>query len=181
MDNVKLLPSPVVVPHGTLIAAIVTVNSDSAGYAKPPTATAKTTTATAEVDPLVRRCDRAGRLLIPNTTLCTSALDTWQSVETVGYYSTKIFKAVRGTTLKMCGSSALCDKVARKVFKYVKKGTLGVVVFLQPAPVKTRVDAVYWFVPLPEGGTLMVMVAQGLNDMVSQSMALAYLKKLGGQ
>lgn len=178
LDNVKLsLPSPTVIPHNTLIAGVVTVNSDSTGYAKPTEG--KAAVAAPAASPAVKRCDLMGRLLVPNTTLCTAALEAWSAVESVEYYSSKIYQAVRETSLKMCGKSALCEKAVGKVFKYGKKATLGVVGFLQPPPVQTRVDAVYWFVPLAEGGTLMVVVAQGLNDMVSSSMALSYVKKLG--
>ena len=162
------------------MTAIVTVNANSTAFA----GTSKTTSAKSNkadaVHPLVAHCDAFGRLLLANnSTLCSSVVNTVSSMESPEYYAAKIYKAVRGTTREMCGKDAWCDQVVRKIFKVSKRIVQGAVRVVQPSPVKTRVDGVYWFIPLPEGGTLMVIVSQGLNDMLSQSMAMAYLKTLG--
>ena len=163
------------------MVTIVTVNANSTAFAAPPKKS--TTTASSNADamhPLVARCDAYGRLLLANnSTLCSSVVKAVSSIESPEYYAVKIFKAVRGSTRKMCGKDALCDQVVRKIFKFGKRAVQGVVRVVQPLPVKTRVDGVYWFIPLPDGGTLMVIVSQGLNDMLSQSMAMAYVKTLG--
>ena len=162
------------------MSAIVTVNANSTAFAATPKKSTTPASSQAAVHPLVAHCDAFGRsLLANNSTLCSSVVNTVSSMESPEYYAAKIYKAVRGTTREMCGKDAWCDQVVRKIFKVNKRIVQGAVRVVQPSPVKTRVDGVYWFIPLPEGGTLMVIITQGLNDMLSQSMAMAYLKTLG--
>jgi hypothetical protein len=135
MDNLLLktasdkvdLPSSVVIPSGTLMTTVVSVNSHST----PPKATDH---------PLVADCDQYGQLVSPNSTLCSAAVE---------------HASTPGTLLN------------------------SVATLLQPPSIKAKMDAVYWFVPVPAGGTLMVMVVQGLNDMFAQSLGLSYSQTLG--
>ena len=135
LDNVVLkaangkaaLPSAIVVPSGTFMTTVASVNS-------------KSNPTKAPVNPLVTSCDQYGQLLSPNSTLCTAAVD------------------LASTPGNLLNSVAL---------------------LLQPPSIKTKIDAVYWFVPVPTGGTLMVAVVQGLGEMLAQSMGLSYSKTLG--
>ena len=104
-EDKLILPKPFVIPRGTLMATIVSVNaisnSDQSVPSQPPS-------------PFIESCDEYGRILNPNATLCSS----------------------------------LIKKIILGTFHQV-------------------IDAMFWYVKLPAGNTLMIVVGDNLFGPMS--------------
>ena len=115
-DDKLILPKPFVIPRGTLMAAIVSVNAiANHGQSLSSQQPVKTPSIKQRVvDSVVANCDNFGRILNPNSTVCTS----------------------------------LINKMTLGTFHQV-------------------IDAMFWYVPLPTGNTLMIVVGDNLFGPMS--------------
>lgn len=164
-----------VIPSGTRMAAIISVNSAAEAVG---TCSAPAPAAEPKPDAVVDMCNKVGQFLLPNSSVCSAAIKVAQSVKSLPYYLGKTHGATRSSALKMCKKSETCTKVVDAVFHQLANVGAFVSAVWSPPPVQTRVDAVYWFVPQRDGGTALIMVSRGINDYVAQWMALSYRTEL---
>ena len=108
-DDKLILSKPFVIPRGTLMAAIVSVNAMSN---HDPSVSSKQSTQ--QSNSLITSCDDYGRIMNPNSTVCSS----------------------------------LINKMSLGTFHQV-------------------IDAMFWYVRLPAGNTLMIVVGDNLFGPMS--------------
>jgi hypothetical protein len=121
------IPSPLVIPAGTLMVGLVGINAEEPHAAG---------TGADAPQPLVALCDQVLRQVTPDSSLCSSAASA------------------------------------------VTTATTALNEVLEPPPVNVRLDVMYWFLPSPSPActdcTLMVMVGQGITDMMMVQMSMGY-------